>query len=319
MLQDKYAKVRNKLDHTYALPPRTLYFTVTNRCNANCIMCDVPKDVGHMPVAQYRKVVDEAATWKPTIYLNAMEPLEHPEIADMIGYAKFRELQVVLSTNGILLSKQIGTLTPNFIWVGIDGVGSKHDEIRGVECYEKATEGIKKALEVGVNVGVIYCINERNYGDLVETAEAMKELGVKQMVSAHLNYFDGKPKDVNIDKLEYQTLVATNIITEGDDRRFLITLLPMLTTKEQVDAWYHHPRQPIRGDYSCGAVSNGMQITPNGEAMVGFRCFADSRGNVFDEGLLHVWNSKRYREFRKFIKQGIVPHCYRCCSLYSGG
>jgi len=313
-LQDKYARARAKLDPTYALPPRVIYLTVTERCNANCVMCDAPKGKEDMPLEQYKKLVDKVSKWSPIIHINAMEPLLHPYIEEMVHYAKSKGVRVVLTTNGLLLEHHALGLQPlELLWASIDGVGELHDSIRRVPgAYDKAVRGIESALRVGIPTGVSYCINEYNYGNLVETAEAMKELGVQRMVFNHLNYYDWKPKDVDTSTL----MLQLQEVGRGFSK--FATCLPDLEWSAYVQAWYHQPQKAVPvGSGTCGAMKHGSQIVPSGDAHVAFRCFAPVMGNVFKDGILKVWNSKPYREFRQSMNVvGAAPDCYRCCSLY---
>ena len=304
-------KIKAKLDNTYALPPRALSITITERCNANCIMCEAPKGKQDMFLRLYTRLIDEVAQWKPAIYINAMEPLLHPQIGEIVRYTKSKGVKVVLTTNGLLLESLVPELLPlDFLWVSIDGVDKLHDRVRRVpKAYDKASKGIEKAVEAGIPVGISSCINEVNYGNLAETAQAMQKLGVERILFGHLNYFDNKPKDIDAKILQKQVVQAYKSSSS-------VEFLPMLWSVRDIETWYKEPSK-ILTDKKCTVAWSGMRIDCNGDALIAFRCFAKPMGNVFDSGLMKVWNSKKYRQFRKSISTlGTVPDCNRCCILY---
>lgn len=318
ILRQAFVLVRYKMPHRGLRPPRALYIELTERCNANCVMCDAPKGKTDMDMRKLATLLYEAKMLKPrpAIYYNAMESLLHPGIGEIVQLAHGLGLNVTLTTNGILLEEHVDRLKGNLslLWVSIDGVGEVHDRIRRVGgAYEKATAGIRKALEAGIRVGVSYCINEHNYGCLVETAEEMRRIGVKRMVFNHLNYFDGKPKDIDVEVLRRQIVELTPYIHE--DRAFLPDLLMF---EDDLENWYRKPSEPMATEVKCRVAWHGPRITASGEVKIAFRCFEqESMGNVFEDGIMGVWKGERYQEFRKWVEEvGVREECYRCCSLY---
>ncbi|MBW2674931.1 MAG: SPASM domain-containing protein, partial [Deltaproteobacteria bacterium] len=173
----------------------------------------------------------------------------------------------------------------------------------------KAVTGIRRALNTGIEVGVSCCINERNYSNLVEIAEEMRKIGVRKMVFGHLNYTDGKPKDVDVAKLWLQ--IERLKLVKG------MSFLPDLLTHE-LHHWYCSPNTNIRPEQKCRVAWHGPRIMPDGDVRVAFRCFnQESMGNAFEDDLMNVWQGEKYQEFRKWIgRVGSVKECYRCCSLY---
>lgn len=305
--------IRTRLNPNYVPPPRSISLTITERCNANCVMCDAPQGLEDMPIKNYRKLMDELSKWKPTVNINAMEPLLHPSIVSLVAGAKARGMKVVVTTNGLLLEKRLsegGFIgIPDFLWVSIDGVGNTHNSIRGVDCYQKAIRGIEKAIQADIPTGVSYCISEYNYSSLVETAIEMRKLGVSKMVFNHLNFTDDLPKSVNTEILWSQMKAVENILP--------VSFLPNIFLKGDLHKWYYEPHLSI-GSHRCRASWNSMRILPNGDTKVAFRCgISPVMGNVFESGFSKVWNGSTYKDFRAMIKEkGAVEQCYRCCSLF---
>jgi hypothetical protein len=59
--------------------------------------------------------------------------------------------------------------------------------------------------------------------------------------------------------------------------------------------------------------SNGEVIAAHG------RCYDLRVGSLYEERLSAIWNSARFREFRRLLRQegGLLPACLRCCGAMS--
>lgn len=93
--------------------PIELHIEPTNHCNKACEMCPsreryvVPiNPLGYMKWDIYQKIIDECAEYHKFFIINLHkdgEPLLHPEIGNMIKYAKSKGAFVHFATNGILI------------------------------------------------------------------------------------------------------------------------------------------------------------------------------------------------------------------------
>ena len=96
--------------------PNTVYLETTSACNLNCVMCAAQrpatkrvKPSGYMDAGLFRRLIDEIVRDLPaidSIYLHKDgEPLLHPDIVSMLGYASARHPNVTLVTNATLLDE----------------------------------------------------------------------------------------------------------------------------------------------------------------------------------------------------------------------
>ncbi len=92
--------------------PASVVIEVTGRCNLRCRHCTgASARRAHVPLATVKKIIDDARHNKVTaIRFTGGEPLLHPELADMLAYAKQKKLYVLLNTNATLISPA---------WIGI--------------------------------------------------------------------------------------------------------------------------------------------------------------------------------------------------------
>lgn len=119
------------------LPP--VYLETTSACNLNCIMCPTQrpeakkfKKDGFMDFTVVRRLIDEVAAENPlteVLLHKDGEPLLHPQIVNIIGYASSRLYNVSLATNATLLdekmSKAILLTRLHTIRFSIDGLSKE--------------------------------------------------------------------------------------------------------------------------------------------------------------------------------------------------
>lgn len=137
--------------------PVGLAIEVTNRCNANCIMCarnDMKRLIGDMSLDVFKKIIDEVRVYNELVWLHlAGEPLLHPGISEMISYAKSRGINVGLSTNAISLddkkSREIINSGLDLLVISFDGaVKETYEKIRKLSNYERTLNNILNYLKL---------------------------------------------------------------------------------------------------------------------------------------------------------------------------
>lgn len=346
----------------YVAPPSGLSIAVNNTCNMKCIMCDIGQKrqdlsfyrtikgserTDEMSVGQFIKLIDDVKKYRPSIYINATEPLLYRGLVQCLEYAIAHKLRCSLTTNGLLLEKFAHKLVEvglTEMWVSIDGPAEVHDHIRGVNrSFEKAYNGIamiiekKRQLEVNAPIlGVAYCISNHNFEHLVETAYLFKQTGINRMVFSHLNFVDevmalrhNEEYGHIFNKLAPSSISASDasgvnidVLTEQikelkRDYAGFISFLPDIETREQIETYYREPSNFVISN-RCKIAWRNPRILANGDVIVAARCgFSPIMGNIAERPLTKIWNDKPYREFRRKINLvGATPACSRCCSIF---
>lgn len=121
--------------------PLVLNIEPTNDCNLNCYICprrESGREVGYMTMDLFKKIVDEASQYKKLKMLNLHkdgESLLHPQLAEMIRYAKEKGISRVihLNTNGTLLTAK---KAEEILESGIDDITVSLDAL-SKETYKK--------------------------------------------------------------------------------------------------------------------------------------------------------------------------------------
>ena len=91
--------------------PLSLQIEPTNYCNVDCVCCPASRSSrprGRMDIDLFHSIIDDASqigVKRVRLFLHG-EPLLHPQIVEMIHYAKSNNLSVHLRTNGMLFNKE---------------------------------------------------------------------------------------------------------------------------------------------------------------------------------------------------------------------
>ncbi len=181
--------------------PIRLWIEPTNLCNLKCIMClnkSISKDEkGFMDFNLFRGIIDQAADFVHDVYLHHRgESLLHPDIFEMIKYAKMKNIFTRLHTNATLLTEEKSYFLLNsgldFLSFSFDGYEKEiYEKIRMGANFERTLDNIhnflliKKKLKRKTPYTVFTVI------DFAESSKPQD--GVKK--EQFINQFDSLPLD----------------------------------------------------------------------------------------------------------------------------
>lgn len=176
------------LDLPEGVPPlRSLYLYLSNSCNLSCRHCwitprlvNAQADPGEViDIRLLRAAIAEA---KPlglsSVKLTGGEPLLHPGFREICDLATREELDLVMETNGTLLTADLARYLKNetamgYISVSIDSADAvRHDAFRGAHgAFAAVLRGLDHLVAAGYeNVQVIMSVHRRNRNEIAEVA-----------------------------------------------------------------------------------------------------------------------------------------------------
>jgi pyruvate-formate lyase-activating enzyme/predicted phosphodiesterase len=169
--------------------PARLWIYTNFGCNLHCDYCAVASAPTARPrtmsTQQFRARVDEALGEGFTeLYLTGGEPLLHPDLPELFGYAATR-LPTVLLTNAMLLRgrrlQRFADLADLSLTVqtSLDGARpSTHDRHRGAGSWTATIEGIRTLTRLGFTVRVAMTETPDNTGEVADAARLLADLGI---------------------------------------------------------------------------------------------------------------------------------------------
>ena len=292
------------------LIPRRLTIETIFGCNAKCRMCIIDHPTTRkkciMSPDRFHNIVDEFADFKEHIEMVDLfglgESLLDPHIFERLSYVKekgFRNLAI--STNADLLEKekQHALLETGIdtVLFSIDGIKKQtHENIRRGVTYERVVENVQSIIEM------------RDAGNY-ETRFAIRFI---------------KQPDNLAEWPDYKSFWQSRI---SPQRRDFIMVYDMHCWAGQIAAKDDILADRCRDDTieckPCHHVFNIMTVLADGSVPLCSEdelCPQHDFGNAFELSPLEVYNSEKFRAFRRLHVEGtknLIEPCKECTVLYS--
>ncbi len=170
---------------------KELWIHTNNWCNLQCAHCLVssgPDEDRGLPMEKLIDVVRQARDLGcERFYFTGGEPFMRKDIFELIDEVlSDQNADLAILTNGMLFTEDRLARLRNYdlerfaVQISLDGSTPElNDPIRGKGSFEKITEGIRKAVEAGLNPTITTAITKTNAGDIPRVTELAADLGVK--------------------------------------------------------------------------------------------------------------------------------------------
>ena len=316
--------------------PMTLTYSVTAACQSRCKTCQIGAMFCQDPTRPQKDLkLDEIekvfSSMKPVYFFNMSggEPFMRDDLPEIVELAcKYLKPRVVHTPTNAILSDKIVRDTERIIRIvrdydasvpvtvkpSIDGIGEKHDEIRGVkgnfESLLKTIEGLKKLEEKYDNfhleLGTV--ISNFNIDDLDEIEDFVHSLGVEsyrnEVAECRAEFFNlsdpiTPPADVYRSLIEdFAKKVEDNI---GKKKKLARTTEAMRVVYYDIAGKILAEKRQV---IPCYAGVSNVHINYDGGV---WPCcvlgYDQEMGNLrdYDYDFQKLWSSKKANEVRKYI------------------
>jgi len=333
--------------------PSLVHFFLYEGCNLRCSMCGQWRRVsqaggafgkGHLPLDKLKQIIDEAAPFRPEVYIWGGEPTLHPDFIDFVRYVKRNRLVCTVNTNGTTLQKLADSLIEarvDSLDISIDGPQDVHDAVRGVKgTYSRVMAGLAKLHEGGRRrplTKAVVTLSEANIRHVEALLAELDRNPAVDMLTLQLGWFvtpemgqchEARLKDdfglaaVSwrgfLDEHAADRAIATRELIDRVERSSLrkpVIVFPNIRG-EMIERYYRDPAERFNRS-GCRAVFREADIRPNGDVVV---CpdFPDLViGNVLDQPLREIWRGPKLQEFRRNLRdKGLFAICTRCCGFF---
>lgn len=310
------------------LTPIILHLTVSNRCNSRCSMCNIWKEdrkediklkcltkYKNSPFGRYLRILD----------ITGGEPFlcDVPSIIKAVDNGKIR--LILISTNGFLSEKierdlkSILNMTRSniIIDVSIDGIGKKHDEIRGVAgAYERAlgtVKRLKSLREDRIRISWKLTILKENLEQIVDCYKKAKELDVDFTCKpgANFGFLHNDDMDFELKKedckkiinalMEIQGLRRNNRNNKGLSLWERVFIVANDLFHDKLIEYYKILREGSKSMITpCYSSFLSMMLHNDG---IIYSCptLMQEMGDVDENSLKSIWLSDNAKKIRKFI------------------
>ncbi|MBT4723170.1 radical SAM protein [Candidatus Falkowbacteria bacterium] len=295
----------------YIIPksPKTAQIGITNKCNFNCKMCqrfDLKVDIKQMEIDTFETIISKLNPIENIILTGWGEPLLHPNLIKMIKLCKAKDKKVRFTSNGALLHDQ---LIKDLINSGLDEITFSVEEIDPSENsigHDSSQQigKIKRFLEINkgqVKVNIQTVLQKDNQEKIIDIAHFCKENKVDRL---RLTRLDIRFHDFERPSIKEEKQLVNLITAILKNSKTGIDFLPHTA----FDGFTKHIFKLIypllhRGGKYCLRTFDDIYINVNGGVTPCCALPKFELGNILDQDLPEVWNSCKFRNFRKHQKE----------------
>ncbi len=297
-----------------------------NRCNYRCSFCALDY-TGYngkfVDTGRLRKALCEMADCgvKSSMFAGAGEPLLHPDICDLVAYARKVGIDVSITTNGSLLTAQMSQkLLQHLAWLRISlnaGSPENYAKIHGCtgDNFEIVLQNLSDAVSLKneyhlpLTIGVQCLILGENVAEIPDLASRLKKTGVDYFslkpYSRHPNCINTKLEDPHpmIDKTWFADINSHS--TENFE--VIVRNKAINSINANSKSYPHCLGLPffacIEADgniYPCHTFINNIEY---------------SYGNIIDMSFKEVWGSSRKLKVMQKLASENNDKCRLSCRL----
>lgn len=312
--------------------PGHVQIDLTYNCNNNCIgcWCNSPlledKTISPQVKAQtlsfglVTELLDQLARLgtKEIYFSGGGEPFAHPQIMEILEYAKRKKFICYVNTNFTLLDKE---KIKRLIDIGVDHLtvstwaacaqtyAATHPN-KNEETFKEIIENLKFLNKTKINTpyiklyNVIFNLNYREIKDMVALAQ---ETGSESTEFTLIDTIPGKTDKLLLDSLQIEQLQKDSLqIADCLDKngrlgkvllfRFNSFLRRISSSGDLKKATYD---RNIIDKIPCYIGFCFTRIMPNGDVNACLKAHRIPTGNLYHATFGQIWNGKKQRHFRK--------------------
>lgn len=317
-------------------------FGMTYKCNLRCTTCGVWVRGENDTEVELttEEILDTARQLREMgvdlAILVGSEPLLRRDSLTIVEGMRALGLDVDIITNGTLFteatSERVVKAGVRAVTISLDGIGERHDRIRGQErAYERSMKGLARLRQVKERLNserptlaVHATISLTNTDELVAISNLSEELGLE--VSFQLAS-ETSEAEVTGTTLDGAVVAGEEFISRDGSflpdaegvrriRAFLarpgvLKRHPSLAILSGMsDADIMAGRFPIR---TCNVVEGEILIDPYGNVRPCSHLEAYSYGNVREMSVREIWSGAARRRMLDKVRRDMFPICDKCC------
>jgi len=273
----------------------------TDRCSAKCKHCNIwaknPKQ--HLSFEKIKEIVCSSVVSKSTIIgLEGGEFVLHPEANEILDFLSNYHPNFDLLSNCVVPDKILEAVKkyrPKRLFISLDGGRETHNEIRGVDLYDKVITVIESCKDL-LPVSVMFTLTPfNNFNDLQHVVEVCNKYNIDLRVGIYNNmeYFETTVKSIDAESLNFSIKDIPKTISNFPENFDFVCLFTEFRAGNIV--------------LPCRSISDSIVIYPSGDIPI---CQNKEiiLGNVHEESLKKIMTKKSTRILHKQHKHG----CNQC-------
>jgi len=326
--------------------PKVVFIEVTNRCNLLCETCPHTffqrEPLKSLSLQEFISIAEQFPQMQRALLHGIGEPLLNRELKEIIQYLKGREVEVIINSNGTLLTpewqQQLVDSGLDQYRCSIDGATDEtYARIRGVNLLPKLRKGLEGLVKTKERLGAetpaisIWCVaTKENLQELPDLLRLAADLKVPEVYMQRLVYFAGKT--------DQQFGLARDDLAifgkEDEEEERIIETCTQLSTELGIVFMASGGRNPVNSlaaarpsDFTpwqaCMRPWTTAYVTVNGNCLpCCISPFATDDygnlilGNLFERPFNEIWNETLYQQFRTNLLSEHPNQACASCGVY---
>lgn len=302
-----------------SLKPIWMWLEATDKCNSRCTHCSIwkkkPTENPLTPQEIERTFKDPVFSDLEYIIISGGEVVLRPDIVEfyLAIHRALPQAQLHLSTNGIAVDRVIKVVNevishdiPLKVGVSIDGIGEKHDLVRGVKGnFRNADRLLKELVALRKNTNKVFPVIGYTLSNLtIDSFKDVKDYAEKMQVGLVVQWFS---------ESSFYDNVGKNLVDKKNLGERMIKIVESLPTEPLNDMWIDW----LKGGsikFDCFAMYTFCVLKCNGDIVPCLSLWETSAGNVREKTPTEIWNSLEAKNARKCVK-----NCEGCLNSWGVG
>jgi len=303
--------------------PPFLEIEVTTKCNLKCVMCEHTywhEPSRDMTFEKFKSIIDQFPKLKWIGLTGIGESLLNKDFLKMLRYVKSKSIYVELYDNFIFTTPEI---SKEFIEIGVDRILASvdaatketYENIRVGASFENTINNLKNFIRLKKEKNshfpeldfhfIVSKLNVSEIPDYVDLVNSLDAPGSKIIFTRVLYWFKDI-QNLRINQIPQKIIESAKKRAQKFNLRIglgsdVLEEKPFIKQCKE----FIMPFIFVTGDVICCCVTNEANRRDFQKET--------SFGNVFKEPFKDIWNSKRYKMFRKTIRKGNAPiQCHNC-------
>lgn len=305
------------------IEPTSCMIMVTGRCNLKCVMCKQWRESRREELTNedWKEIIKELKeNGIKNIHFTGGEPLLREDLRDLISYSSQNGFVTGLTTNGILLRRDVLAAFIDSglrsIAVSMDAVGEMYEKMRGLPGSFKIIEdAIKATAEIKRNRGVDAYINftlmKSNIGELKKVKVFADGIGLPIAVclldraSSLFLVVENKKEFWISDNKDFEDLEELLSFLKDEKAKDPGSLIMNYPGIDFIREYFKDPRQT---HIPCVSSQDRIIIDPYGNLLGG--CMAMGNfGNVKERSFGRLRREARYKTAKRNMFYKKCPGC----------
>ncbi|MGA2159298.1 MAG: radical SAM protein [Dehalococcoidia bacterium] len=297
---------------TKPLKPKWVVMAITDKCNSKCKHCNIwqqkPTDNPLSPKEIYDTLSSPLFDNVCVVMNTGGECTLRDDLFEvlMAEHEAIPKARIIISTNGLLPDRVIGLVQKLkekdiciSIGTSLDGIGSSHDEIRGVPGNFKKVDSILRSLK-DEDITPGFVLSDLTIDNLPDVTNYLNEQGRIPLVQwCNSSPFYGKDNpDPDRDRM-------IKVVESLDP-----TLVGDLLIK---NAWLRWLRGKEIG-FPCFAMQTFLVLKCNGDVVPCLTKWDTKAGNIREDSIENIWKSQQAKLTRIAVK-----NCEGCLNSWGAG